>query len=94
MLSMYILVAIAFVVPTYIEGRNREEGWTAFRIIGLLSCICWPAVLVCAAVLIYRDKRSPKGQIFKPISSSSRMRFVADLHQLQDKHDKCDHVGP
>lgn len=74
MLSMYILVAIAFVVPTYIEGRNRREGWTSFRVIGLLSCICWPALLVCVAVSIYRDKRSLKGHyvVLDPAGRLSR----------------------
>ena len=57
MLSIYIFVAIVFAIPTYIEGRNRGEGWSIFRAIGLLSCMFWPAVIVCVAVLIYRDKR-------------------------------------
>jgi len=57
MLSIYILVAIVFAIPTYLEGRNRGEGWSILRVIGLLSCIFWPAVVVCVAALIYKDKR-------------------------------------
>jgi hypothetical protein len=41
----YILVAIAFIIRTYWEGRSSKEGGPVWRVIGLLLCVIWPILI-------------------------------------------------
>lgn len=51
----YASVATVFLLSTYVEGWHAREGWSFFRILGLLSCFIWPAVAL--AVILSAQRR-------------------------------------
>ena len=53
----YLLIALAFGLRTYAEGRTSKEGGPVWRAIGLLLCLVWPAVVLGVTIEVVRLKR-------------------------------------
>ena len=54
---LYALTAFVFAVRTYIEGYTSKEGGPVLRVVGLLLCSVWPAIVFCAAIEVIRSTR-------------------------------------
>lgn len=42
----YGLVALLFLIETYVEGENADAHWDLWRVVGLFFCLLWPAYAV------------------------------------------------
>jgi hypothetical protein len=60
---LYMAIAFAFALPTYREGRTSNVGGSAWRIIGLLLCLAWPALTLCVMLEVVRSKREFAGGV-------------------------------
>ena len=60
---IYTLTAFVFAVRTYIEGYTSKEGGPVLRVVGLLLCSVWPAIVFCATIEVIRSKQRSH---FKP----------------------------
>lgn len=49
---VYLLGTALSLTMTYLEGERKKSGWDLFRILGLMLCFVWPAVLVCVVAAI------------------------------------------
>jgi hypothetical protein len=53
---LYLLIALAFLVPTLAEGSERGV-WDGARIAGLALCMLWPALLATVTIVVITEKR-------------------------------------
>lgn len=57
LIGLYLLIGTFFVAYTYLEGITSTEGGTFLRIVGLLVCLVWPAVLAAVVIEVLRSRR-------------------------------------
>lgn len=65
---VYSLGLVLALCMTYIEGQRKQSGWDAFRILGLVLCFVWPAVLVCIMATIGLGSLSRRTYKFSGVS--------------------------
>jgi hypothetical protein len=53
----YVLIALAFIIRTYEEGRTSQEGGPFWRAMGLLLCLAWPGLVALAGFEVMRQRR-------------------------------------
>ena len=58
LLCGYAFGAAWFFAMTFLEGRGHGDGWSLRRIVGLLLCFLWPAVLL---ALFVQARLAPRG---------------------------------
>ena len=60
--TVYAIIAVLFLVMTFLEGQRKGLPWSPYRVFGLMLCAIWPAlllyVLATAAIERYGDRPS------------------------------------
>lgn len=56
-LSFYTLISLFFLDNTYREGEASGR-WDGMRVLGLVLCLAWPALLVYVVFSAYRDRQT------------------------------------
>jgi hypothetical protein len=59
-LSLYGIVALAFLTVTYLEGLGRRDGWDSYRVLGLSLCLAWPVLIVFVLFEARKFKRTER----------------------------------
>lgn len=52
LILIYAIGAITALATTYIEGERKGDDWNVLRILGLLLCLVWPALVICMVVVL------------------------------------------
>jgi hypothetical protein len=55
---VYAAIIVAFAGLTISEGIKKKASWDFYRIIGVVACVAWPAVLLLAMREVYINKKS------------------------------------
>jgi hypothetical protein len=58
--SIYLLIAVSFSCASYCEGRAKRQGWHIARVLGLISGIVWPAMIIVVALVVAKERFLPK----------------------------------
>jgi Ca2+/Na+ antiporter len=60
--TVYAIIAVLFLVLTFLEGQRKDLPWSPYRVFGLMLCAVWPVlllyVLATAAIEHYRERPS------------------------------------
>lgn len=62
LITVYAIIAALFLVMTFLEGQRKGLPWSPYRVLGLMLCAVWPALLLyvvaTAAIEHYGDRSS------------------------------------
>ena len=72
-LVVYSLVAIAFLVPTYLEGEANCAAWDTDRVSGLVYCLFWPVLIAAVVGVLIKEGLAPLPRTDAQAAGSERL---------------------
>ena len=58
LLAIYLIMAIFFLVPTYLEGLMRGDRSLKLSVLSILCCAVWPFLVVYVLILQRKPSRA------------------------------------